>query len=176
MYVLEVVENGKKGRNKNSNFKSFEDFEFLLRKKDEEEKVGNKCLVYKIENNGKEVMRLSDKKMYKIVTDFDKEIRKCWKQYVSIMDMLVKCEIRDFYIGRSENSLNNILYILDNNNGNNIEVEMVRKTPRYEVKYNGVMMSDSETSQADIIDKMFNNKKSGLRKCWRKKDILIRYN
>ena len=168
MYVLEVVENGKKGRNKNSNFKSFEDFEFLLRKKDEEEKVGNKCLVYKIENNGKEVMRLSDKKMYKIVTDFDKEIRKCWKQYVSIMDMLVKCDIRSFYIE------NNILYI--NNEGTQIEVEMVRKTPRYEVKYNGVMMSDSETSQNDIIDKMFNNRKSGLRKCWRKKDILIRYN
>lgn len=168
MYVLEVVENGKKGRNKNSNFKSFEDFEFLLRKKDEEEKVGNKCLVYKIENNGKEVMRLSDKKMYKIVTDFDKEIKKCWKQYVSIMDMLVKCDIRSFYIE------NNILYI--NNEGTQIEVEMVRKTPRYEVKYNGVMMSDSETSQCDIIDKMFNNRKSGLRKCWRKKDILIRYN
>lgn len=168
MYVLEVVENGKKGRNKNSNFKSFEDFEFLLRKKDEEEKVGNKCLVYKIENNGKEVMRLSDKKMYKIVTDFDKEIRKCWKQYVSIMDMLVKCDIRSFYIE------NNILYI--NNEGTQIEVEMVRKTPRYEVKYNGVLVSDSETSQADIIDKMFNNRKSGLRKCWRKKDILIRYN
>ena len=168
MYVLEVVENGKKGRNKNSNFKSFEDFEFLLRKKDEEEKVGNKCLVYKIENNGKEVMRLSDKKMYKIVTDFDKEIKKCWKQYVSIMDMLVKCDIRSFYIE------NNILYI--NNEGTQIEVEMVRKTPRYEVKYNGVMMSDSETSQCDIIDKMFNNRKSGLRKCWRKKGILIRYN
>ena len=169
MYVLEVVENGKKGRNKNSNFKSFEDFEFLLRKKEVEEKVGNKCLVYKIENNGKEVMRLNDKKMYQIVTDFDKEIRKCWKQYVSIMEMLIKVDIRDFYIE------NNILYINDVNNCNNIEVEMVRKTPRYEVKYNGVLVSDSETSQNDIIDKMFNNKKSGLRKNWRKKDILVRY-
>ena len=79
---------------------------------------------------------------YKIVTDFDKEIRKCWKQYVSIMDMLIKTSIRDFYIE------NNILYI--NNEGLCIEVEMVRKTSRYEVKYNGVMMSDSETSQCDI--------------------------
>lgn len=66
------------------------------------------------------------------------------------MDMLVKCDIRDFYVGRSENSLNNILYILDKKTGNNIEVEMVRKTPRYEVRYNGVVMSDSETSQNDI--------------------------
>ena len=58
------------------------------------------------------------------------------------MDMLIKVEIRDFYIE------NNILYI--NNNGTQIEVEMVRKTPRYEVKYNGVLVSDSETSQCDI--------------------------
>lgn len=56
--------------------------------------------------------------------------------------MLIKVEIRDFYIE------NNILYI--NNNGTQIEVEMVRKTPRYEVKYNGVLVSDSETSQCDI--------------------------
>lgn len=56
----------------------------------------------------------------------------------------MKIENRDFYIE------NNILYILDSKNGNNIEVEMVRKTPRYEVKYNGVMMSDSETSQCNI--------------------------
>ena len=169
MYVLEIVENGKVGRNKNSNFKSFEDFEFLLRKKDEEEKIGNKCLVYKIENNGKEVMRLNDKKMYQLVTNFDKEIKKGWKQYVNIMDMLIKCDVRSFYVE------NNILYINDIGNGNNIEVEMVRKTPRYEVRYNGKLVSDSETSQNDIIDKIFKNNKKGLRKNWRKKDILVRY-
>ncbi len=65
------------------------------------------------------------------------------------MDTLIKCDVRSFYVE------NNILYI--NDNGNNIEVEMVRKTPRYEVRYNGKLVSDSETSQNDILDKIFKN-------------------
>ena len=73
--------------------------------------------------------------------------------------MLVKCDIRDFYVE------NNILYILDKKTGNNIEVEMVRKTPRYEVRYNGVVMSDSETSQADIDFYLIKFQFYTLKKC-----------
>ena len=74
MYVLEIREKGKVGRNSNNNFKSFEDFEFLMREKAEIEKdTENICLVYKISNNGKEVTRLTNKNDYVVVTDFDKE-------------------------------------------------------------------------------------------------------
>ena len=164
MYVLEVREKGKVGRNSNNNFKSFEDFEFLMREKAEIEKdTENICLVYKISNNGKEVTRLTNKNDYVVVTDFDKEYRKGWKQYVSIRDMLVKTNNRDFYVD------NDILYI---KNGNDtIEVEMVRKTPRYEVRKNGKLVADNFTSQNDIIDRIFNKNKTRLLKSFdRKKD------
>ena len=72
--------------------------------------------------------------------------------------MLIKTSIRDFYIE------NNILYI--NNEGLCIEVEMVRKTSRYEVKYNGVMMSDSETSQCDIDFYSIKFEFYRVKKCW----------
>ncbi len=171
MYVLEIREKGKIGRNSNKNYKSFEDFEFLMREKADLETKGFLCFVYKISNNGKEVSRLNDKSVYEVVTDFDKEYRKSWKQYVSIRNKLVENGYRDFYVD------NNILYI--NNEGVVIEIEMVRKTPRYEVRYNGKVVSDSEVSQNDIIEKMFckRNGKSGsvLLKRWRVGEGEVRY-
>ena len=55
----------------------------------------------------------------------------------------MKVGIKSFYVE------NGILYVSYGDLF--IEVEMVRKTPRYEVRYNGVLVSDSETSQNDII-------------------------
>lgn len=162
MYVLEIREKGKVGRNSNNNFKSFEDFEFLMREKAEIEKdTENICLVYKISNNGKEVTRLTNKNDYVVVTDFDKEYRKGWKKYVSLREKLVKTGYKDFYVD------NDILYI---KNGNDtIEVEMVRKTPRYEVRKNGKLVADNFTSQNDIIDRIFNKNKTRLLKSFNKK-------
>ena len=159
MYVLEI-RTGNKGRNKNSNFRSFENFEFLMREKVELEKNGNKCLVYKVENNGKEVSRLSDKNEYVLVSDLDKEWRKGWKQYCNIRKVLMERGILDFYVD------NDILYIKNENSV--IEVEMVRKTPRYEVRRNGVLIYDKETSQNDIVDKLFVKNGSRLKKVLRK--------
>jgi uncharacterized circularly permuted ATP-grasp superfamily protein len=163
MYVLEIREESKKYKyNKNSNFKSFEDFEFLMREKENiENDYKNKgievvCIVYKISNNGKEVTRLTNRSQYKVVTDFDKEYRIGWKQYCSVREKLVENNIRDFYVD------NNILYI--KNGEDIIEVEMVRKTPRYEVRKNGVVVYDSITSQNEVIDKIFNKNGNKLRK------------
>ena len=171
MYVLECREKSQRGNTKNSGYKSFEDFEFLMREKENMELKGFLCFVYKISNNGKEVSRLNDKSMYEVVTDFDKEYRKGWKQYVSIRNKLVENDYRDFYVD------NNILYI--NNEGVLIEIEMVRKTPRYEVRYNGKVVSDSEVSQNDIIEKMFCKKNgkvgSKLLKRWRVGEGAVRY-
>lgn len=167
MYVLEFRNKSQVGRNSNKNFKSFEDFEFLMREKAELESNGNICLVYKISNNGKEVTRLTDKNEYVIVTDFDKEYRKGWKQYVSVRNMLMENGYKDFCVE------NDILYI--HNGTDTIEVEMVRKTPRYEIRYNGVIVSDKETSQEDIIDKIFNKNRTKLLKRFRKEDYNVIY-
>lgn len=150
MYVLEFRKEKQIGRNKNSQIRSFEDFEFLMREKIKLEKLGNKCLVYKICNNGKSVTRLVDKDKYVEVTNFDKEYRKGWKMYVNIRDRLVKRGIRDFYVD------NDILYIKDNNDI--LEVEMVRKTPRYELRKNGKTLYDTITSQNDLADILFTKK------------------
>lgn len=164
MYILEIRKTEQKGRNKLSNFRTFEDFEFLMREKVELEKdTENICLVYKISNNGKEVTRLTNKKDYKVVTDFDKEWRKGWKQYVSIREMLIKTGNRDFYVD------NGILYI--KNGDDVIEIEMVRKTPRYELRKNGKLIDDSFTSQADIIDRIFSKDKSRLLKSFRRDKV-----
>ena len=73
---------------------------------------------------------------YKIIPDFDKEYRKGWKKYVNVRDFLVSKDIRDFYVD------NEILYI---KSGNDIfEVEMIRKTPRYKVRYNVGIVKDRE--------------------------------
>ena len=172
MYVLESREKNQVGRNSNKNYKSFEDFEFLMREKKDLEVKGFLCFVYKVSNNGKEVSRLSDKSVYEVVTDFDKEYRKGWKQYVSIRNKLVENGYRDFYVD------NNILYIRNENV--NIEIEMVKKTPRYEVRYNGKVVSDCEVSQNDIIEKMFSKVKgeNGFRllKRWRVGEGEVRYN
>ena len=147
MYILEVRNKGQVGRNKNSNILSFEDFDFLLREKEKYEVNGNICFVYKVSNDGREIKRLSEKSSYVNVVDLEKEQKKSWRQYVRIRDKLVKGGYRNFYVK------NNVLYICDN--GNVFEVEMVRKTPRYEVRFNGKLVSDSETSQNDIIEKLF---------------------
>lgn len=151
MYILE--RKSKSGRRLKKSIISFEDFEFLMREKEKYEKSGNKCSVYKIGNNGKDITRLTDMTEYTKVVDFDKEFRKGWKQYVSLRDKLVKVNVRTFYVE------NDILYI--ENGTDTIEVEMVRKTPRYELRKNGKVLFDDITSQNDLIDKLFTKK--GLR-------------
>lgn len=167
MYILEVRDKGQIGKNKNSNIMSFEDFDFLLREKEKFEVNGKLCFVYKVSNDGKEVSRLGKKSNYVNVVDLSKEQRKSWKQYVSIRDKLLKCGYRDFYVK------NSILYIC--NNGNVIEVEMVRKTPRYEIRFNGKVVSDSETSQNDIIEKLFCKRGCKLLSRVRREGCEVRY-
>lgn len=146
MYILEFRKN-ERGKTKKDNFKSFENFEYLLREKNKLEVMGNKCFVYKLNSNGKIVKRLADKKDYVEVKDLRKEEINNYKQYIVLCKELCKCKDVEFYID------NGILYYMY---GNDLfEVEMVRKTPRYVVRKNGVVHYDKLNGQVDMIDLIF---------------------
>ena len=161
MYVLEYMENG------NKKYNSFENFEFLMTRKQELENNGNTCLVYKMNNNGTEVSRLTDMGLYQVVTDFNKEVRKTWKQYCYLRQYLQEIGLNDFFVD------NNILYIMERNNV--IEVEKVRTTPRYEVRKNGKVIYDNENAQNEIVKKLF-TKKQTIRKKFNKEKSWIESN
>lgn len=146
MYILEFLKKDEKKR-----YNTFDNFEFLLNRKKELEKKGNTCLVYKMSGKGdKTVAFKGDRNLYNVVTDFDKEVKKAWTQYVYIRTFLQDLGFKDFFVE------NNILYIKSGRN--NFEIEKVRSTPRYEIRKNGIVLYDRENAQNEIVKKFFNNK------------------
>lgn len=157
MYCLKV-EKVKSGKNESLNVESvlevnyisFEDFKDLYKKKQMFDKKGNRyykyrTIVYKVSNNGVMIEQLTDKRLYKEIENVERELKQSWSCYSYLRQILERGK-KKYYVE------NNVLYIKSRKV--NLEIELVRKTPKYEVRVveNGKARHlFYETAQNEII-------------------------
>lgn len=157
MYCLKV-EKVKSGKNESLNVEnvlevnyiSFEDFKDLYKKKQMFDKKGNRyykyrTIVYKVSNNGVMIEQLTDKRLYKEIENVERELKQSWSCYSYLRQILERGK-KKYYVE------NNVLCIKSRKV--NLEIELVRKTPKYEVRVveNGKARHlFYETAQNEII-------------------------
>lgn len=155
MYCLKVEKLGNNVNNENKIFDStifsFENFRNLYVKKLRFDRKGNqdfkyRTSIYKISNEGLSIELLSDMKLYEEIKNIQNELKSSNTNY-SFIRKVLKGSRRAYSIK------GNVLII--HPKSLKLEIEMVRTTPKYEIRRNGKLLFE-ETSQVDIVDRLKN--------------------
>lgn len=127
-------------------YTSYEFFKDLYEKKQMFDRKGNRYYkyrtsVYKVSNNGVRIEQLTDTNLYREIENVEKELKQSLTCYSYLRQVLDRGK-RKYYVK------DNVLYVSPKSL--RLEIELVKKTPKYEVRQNGNLLF-TETAQNEII-------------------------
>lgn len=140
-----------------TSYTSFENFKDLYETKQMFDRKGNrwykyKTKVYRVSNNGVEIRELSDESLYREILNVERELKKSYTIY-SYLRQVLDLGNNKYWIGKSK-AIDRSVLCVKMKNKKILEFELVRKTPKYEVRLVDGKRTDllfTESSQNEII-------------------------